>query len=182
MNKLSAEFILGEKPGVTRAGCGVCGARLSMDGGSWYGLYIKETCVNVDLRGGTGKIDHPKDLSKFRLVIDNPPTSPCSASINNGETFMTREWTNSPVINCGMSLFNNIPNGSNSTMSFNFSTLIGEIIFRDYDGVCVGYYIPVTYNGKIGMYDVITGTFCTAKTADAVTVSKSACLYKVGNW
>lgn len=182
MNKLSSEFILGEKPGVTRAGCGVCGARLSMDSGSWYGLYIKETCVNVDLRGGTGKIDHPKDLSKFRLVIDNPPTSPCSASINNGETFMTREWTNSPVINCGMSLFNNIPNGSNSTMSFNFSTLIGEIIFRDYDGVCVGYYIPVTYNGKIGMYDVITGTFCTAKTADAVTVSKSACLYKVGNW
>jgi hypothetical protein len=182
MNKLSAEFILGEKPGVTRAGCGVCGARLSMDSGSWYGLYIKETCVNVDLRGGTGKIDHPKDLSKFRLVIDNPPTSPCSASINNGETFMSREWTNSPVINCGMSLFNNIPNGTNDNMSLNFSTLIGEIIFRDYDGVCVGYYIPVTYNGKIGMYDLISGKFYTAKTASAVTVGNSGCLYKVGNW
>ena len=182
MNKLSSEFILGEKPGITRAGCGVCGARLSMDSGSWYGLYIKETCVNVDLRGGTGKIDHPKDLSKFRLVIDNPPTSPCSASINNGETTMTREWTDSPVINCGMSLFNNIPNGSNSGMSFNFSTLIGEIIFRDYDGVCVGYYIPVTHNGKIGMYDIISGGFCTAETASAVTDGKSGCLYKVGNW
>ena len=182
MNKLSAEFILGEKPGVTRAGCGVCGARLSMDSGSWYGLYIKETCVNVDLRGGSGKIDHPKDLSKFRLVIDNPPTSPYSASINNGETTMTHEWTNSPVINCGMSLFNNIPNGSTSAMSFNFSTLIGEIIFRDYDGVCVGYYIPVTYNGKIGMYDIISDTFCSAKTANAVTVGNSSCLYKVGNW
>jgi hypothetical protein len=181
MNKLSAEFILGEKPGVTRAGCGVCGARLSMDSGSWYGLYIKETCVNVDLRGGTGKIDHPKDLSKFRLVIDNPPTSPYSASINNGETTMTREWTDSPVINCGMSLFNNIPNGTSSNMSLNFSTLIGEIIFRDYDGVCVGYYIPVTYNGKIGMYDIISDAFCTAETASAVTVGNS-CLYKVGNW
>lgn len=182
MNKLSSEFILGEKPGVTRAGCGVCGARLSMDSGSWYGLYIKDTYVNVDLRGGTGMIDHPKDLSKFRLVIDNPPTSPYSASINNGETTMTREWTNSPVINCGMSLFNNIPNGTTSNMSLNFSTLIGEIIFRDYDGVCVGYYIPVTYNGKIGMYDIISGEFCTAKTASAVTVGNSGCLYKVGNW
>ena len=182
MNKLSSEFILGEKPGVTRAGCGVCGARLSMDSGSWYGLYIKDTYVNVDLRGGTGMIDHPKDLSKFRLVIDNPPTSPYSASINNGETTMTREWTDSPVINCGMSLFNNIPNGSTSNMSLNFSTLIGEIIFRDYDGVCVGYYIPVTYNGKIGMYDIISGEFCTAKTASAVTVGNSGCLYKVGNW
>ena len=182
MNKLSSEFILGEKPGATRAGCGVCGARLSMDSGSWYGLYIKETCVNVDLRGGTGKIDHPKDLSKFRLVIDNPQTSPYSASINNGETTMTREWTDSPVINCGMSLFNNIPNGTTSNMSLNFSTLIGEIIFRDYDGVCVGYYIPVTYNGKIGMYDIISGKFCTAKTPNAVTVGNSGCLYKVGNW
>ena len=182
MNELSSEFILGEKPGVTRAGCGVCGARLSMDSGSWYGLYIKDTHVNVDLRGGTGKIDHPKDLSKFKLVIDNPPTSPCSASINNGETTMTREWTNSPVIDCGMSLFNNIPNGSTSSMSLNFSTLIGEIIFRDYDGVCVGYYIPVTYNGKIGMYDVIEDEFCTAETASAVTINNSGCLYKVGNW
>ena len=136
----------------------------------------------MDLRGGTGKIDHPKDLSKFRLVIDNPPTSPCSASINNGETTMTREWTDSPVIDCGMSLFNNIPNGSTSNMSLNFSTLMGEIIFRDYDGVCVGYYIPVTYGGKIGMYDVITNKFCTAETASAVTTSKSSCLYKVGNW
>lgn len=182
MNELSSEFVLGEKPGVTRAGCGVCGARLSMDSGSWYGLYIKDTHINVDLRGGTGKIDHPKDLSKFKLVIDNPPTSTYSASINNGETTMTREWTNSPVINCGMSLFNNIPNGNTSNMSLNFSTLIGEIIFRDYDGVCVGYYIPVTYNGKIGMYDVIEGEFCTAETASAVTISNSGCLYKVGNW
>ena len=67
-------------------------------------------------------------------------------------------------------------------MSFNFYTRIGETIFRDYDGKCVGYYIPVTYDNKIGMYDVITNTFCTAETTTAVTVGNSACLYQVGNW
>lgn len=183
MNVLSSEFILGVKPNVAKANPAVCGARLaSGDGYPWYGLYMQDDGIRVDLRGYGSKISYPCSQTKFKLMIDNPPTSPCSATINNGEATITREWTTSPVIPYGMSLFNNIPNGSTTNMAFNYSTRIGEIIFRDYEGRCVGYYIPVTYEGKIGMFDVITQTFCTAKTASAVTISNSGCLYKVGNW
>ena len=183
MNLLSSEFILGEKPNVQRANPGVCGARLaSGDGYHWYGLYMQDDGVRVDLRAGGSKVAYPADRHRFKLVVDNPPTSPCSATINDGEATTTRVWTSSPVIPYAMSLFNNIPNGATSKMAFNFSTRIGDIIFRDYEGRCVGFYVPVTYQGKIGMFDVITQTFCTAKTASAVTISNSGCLYKVGNW
>lgn len=183
MNVLSSEFTLGLKPNVSIASPAICGARLASGSYTWYGLYLNENGIRVDLRGGGKVVNFPSNRSKFKLVIDNPETGPYSANINDGETFMTREWTDSPAIPYGMSLFNNIPNGATSGMAFNFSIRIGEIVFRDYEGRCVGYYIPVTNkDNKIGMYDVITGTFCTAKTANAVTVGNSSCLYKVGNW
>ena len=87
------------------------------------------------------------------------------------------------MINCGMSLFNNIPKDSTGKMSLNFTIKIGDIKFRDYDGVCVGYYIPVTNSaGKIGMYDVVSEKFYSASNAAAVTVGNSGCYYVVGNW
>ena len=186
MNLLSSEFILGLKSGVALANPAICGARLSSgDGKPWYGLYLHATDNNlkVDLRDIRSSISFPSDRSKFKLVVDNPPTSPYTASINNGETTVSQVWTSSRVIPHGMSLFNNIPDGTTQKMSFNYTIKIGEIKFRDYDGVCVGYYIPVTNSaGKIGMYDVVSGKFCTATTATAVTVDNQGCLYTVGNW
>lgn len=194
MNLLSSEFILGVKPGVdasAQADPAVCGARLgSGEGKPWYAIYMVSSdytvtnphMIHVDLRKERAYLEYPSNRNKFKLVIDNPQTTTYTVSTNNGETTVSKEWSNSIEIPYGMSLFNNIPNGTEKAMSFNHTTRIGEIKFRDYDGVCVGYYIPVTYNGKIGMYDVVTDTFCTAKTPSAVTVGTSGCLYKVGNW
>ena len=68
-------------------------------------------------------------------------------------------------------------------MSLNFTIKIGEIKFRDYDGVCVGYYIPVTNSdGRIGMYDVVNKKFYSSSEAAATADGKSGCYYKVGNW
>ncbi|MBR5821250.1 MAG: bacterial Ig-like domain-containing protein [Alistipes sp.] len=194
MNLLSSEFILGVKPGIkasAQADPAVCGARhASGDGKPWYAVYMVSSTstatnphmIHVDLRKERAYLEYPSNRNKFKLVIDNPATSPYTVSTNNGETTVSKEWLNTIEIPYGMSLFNNIPHETDKAMSFNYTTRIGEIKFRDYDGVCVGYYIPVTYNGKIGMYDVVTGTFCTAVTESAVTVSNSGCLYKVGNW
>lgn len=185
MNLLSSEFTLGLKPNASIAGPAVCGARLaSGDGKPWYGIYLhnNDGDIKVDLRDTRSSLAYPSDRSKFKLVIDNPATYTYTVSTNNGETTVSKVWTNSPEIPYGMSLFNNIPNGTTDPMSFNFTIRIGEIVFRDYEGRCVGYYIPVTYNGKIGMYDVVAKKFCTAATGSAVTVGNSGCLYKVGNW
>ena len=195
MNQLSSEFILGVKPGVKdseRGNPAVCGARLgSGEGKPWYAIYMVASTstatnpdmIHVDLRNVRSYLTYPSNKNKFKLVIDNPQTSPFTATTNNGETSVSQEWTDSSyVIPYGMSLFNNIPNGTEKDMSFNHTTRIGEIKFRDYDGKCVGYYIPVTYGGKIGMYDVVSRKFCTAETATAVTVGNSGCLYTVGNW
>ena len=189
MNQLSVEYNIGNKSNVTPIdGAGLCGARIAASevGASypWYGLYIWSKNINVDVRGSRFTLDYPKDTSKFNIKVINRRESPLTININNGEIVKDFTWNADKVdvIPLGMSLFNNIPNGTTSNMSFNFFTRIGEIIFRDYDGKCVGYYIPVTYDNKIGMYDVITNTFCTAETIAAVTVGNSACLYQVGNW
>ena len=183
MNTLSSEFTLGCKPGVELSTPGVCGARLASGSSTpWYGLYLKEDGVSVQLRNTTQVVPWPSDTSKFKVTIDNKETSPYRAKINNG-SYVSKEWTApTSVIPYGMSLFNNIPNGSTSNMSFNVQIRIGEIVFRKYDGECVGYYIPVVYENKIGMYDVMTQTFCTAKIANAVTLGNSDCLYNVGNF
>ena len=76
-----------------------------------------------------------------------------------------------------MSLFNNIPHGTTSNMYLHYSARIGTIIFRKANGECVGYYVPVVYDNKIGMYDAITQTFCTAEDTTATTVGASTCLY-----
>lgn len=183
MNTLSSEFTLGCKPGVELSTPGVCGARLA-SGSSvpWYGLYLKEDGVSVQLRNTTQIVPWPSDTSKFKVTIDNKETSPYRAKINNG-SYVSKEWTApTSVIPYGMSLFNNIPNGSTSNMSFNIQIRIGEIVLRKYDGECVGYYIPVVFENKIGMYDVITQEFYTAKIANAVTLGNSDCLYNVGNF
>ena len=183
MNTLSSEFTLGCKPGVKLSTPGVCGARLASGSSTpWYGLYLKEDGVSVQLRNTTQVVPWPSDTSKFKVTIDNKETSPYRAKINNG-SYVSKEWTApTSVIPYGMSLFNNIPNGSTSNMSFNIQIRIGEIVLRKYDGECVGYYIPAVYENKIGMYDVMTQTFCTAKIANAVTLGDSDCLYNVGNF
>ena len=184
-NRLSLECFIGKRPEVTHAsGSGLFGARLasSENDNPWFGLYVPVENVRVDARGVMNKVPYPSDMSKMKVTLDNRPTSPMYASVNDGEPVAT-EWTTSDVLNVPMSLLNNIPDGSTTNMNFNIYFRIGEMKFRDYDGRCVYYYIPVTDSSKkIGMFDVINQRFCTAATTAAVTVGNSSCVHAVGNW
>lgn len=182
-NVLSMEAIIGEKSGVTPAAAGIMGARLaSGDDYPYYGLYFKDDAFYVYMRNEPVAIPYPASRGKYKLVIDNPETSPITARINDGVP-VTKDWTApTSVIPYGMSLFNNIPHGTTSGMKVNVSARIGDIIHRKPNGECVGYYTPVVYDNKIGMYDQVTKQFYTAATANAVTISNSNCLYSVGNW
>ena len=184
-NRLSLECYIGKRPEIAHAsGSGLFGARLasSENANPWFGLYVPLENVRVDARGVLNKVPYPSDMSKMKVTLDNRPTSPMYASINDGEPVAT-EWTTSDVINVPMSLLNNIPDGSTTAMNYNIYFRIGEMKFRDYDGKCVYYYIPVTdSSNKIGMFDVINQRFCTAETAAAVTVGNSGCVHAIGNW
>ena len=184
-NRLSLECYIGKRPEITHAsGSGLFGARLasSENENPWFGLYVPLENVRVDARGVLNKVPYPSDMSKMKVTLDNRRTSPMYASVNDGEPIAT-EWTTSDVINVPMSLLNNIPDGATTAMNYNIYFRIGEMRFRDYDGKCVYYYIPVTdSSNKIGMYDVVNQRFCTAATASAVTIGNSGCLHQVGNW
>lgn len=184
-NRLSAEYTIGIRPGVTHtSGAGLLGARLASSNNPtpWYGLYTPVENIRVDARNINKTINYPSDKSKMKITVDNRQTSPLYVSVNGTNT-VEGAWTVSDVINEKMSLFNNIPAGSTSNMAFNVVFRIGEMRFRDYTGRCVYYYIPVkNSNNQIGMFDVITQTFCTAETTGAVTIGNSACLYELGNW
>lgn len=184
MNVLSMEATLGSKPNTTtRDGAGLMGARLaSGDGYPYYAVYWPNNeSMWVGARNKKCDCSLPTDITKVKLGVDNPATSPFSVKVNNGAA-VECAWTDSPVIPHGMCLFNNIPDGSTSTFYINRHVRIGDILFRSADGECVGYYTPVTYDGKIGMYDQISKAFYTAETAAAVTVGNSGCYYAVGNW
>lgn len=184
MNVLSMEADLGSKPNVTtRDGAGLMGARLaSGDGYPYYAVYWPDNAsMWVGARNKKCTCALPNEATEVKLVVNNPATSPFSVKVNDGAA-VECAWTNSPVIPHGMCLFNNIPDGSTSTFYINRHVRIGDILFRNADGECVGYYTPVTYDGKIGMYDQISKAFYTAETAAAVTVGNSGCLYAVGNW
>ena len=184
-NTLSMEAMLGYKSNVElgAAGPGILGSRLaSGDGTCWYGLYAQASGVRVDIHNSNNLVPWPADTNKFKLTVNNPRTSPGSANINNGETSVVINWTKEEVIPHTMSLFNNIPYGSTSNMSQNWGIKIGDLCFRDYEGRAVRYYVPAVKNNIIGMYEVLSGTFCTAQTASACTVGNSAQLWKTGNW
>lgn len=184
-NRLSMECYIGKRPNVTHAsGSGLFGARLASSDNSnpWYGMYVPTEHIRVDARNTNVVIPYPSDKSKIKVVLDNRQTSPMYASANDGAV-VEHAWTKSDVINVPMSLLNNIPNGSTTNMNFNIYFRIGEMKFRDYDGRCVYYYIPVVdSSNKIGMFDVINQRFCTAATAAAVTIGNSSCVHEVGNW
>ena len=184
-NRLSLECYIGKRPEVTHtSGSGLFGARLASSDNSnpWYGMYVPVENVRVDARNSNLSIPYPSDMSKFKVTLNNKQTSPMYGSVNDGEP-IAKEWTTSDVINEKMSLFNNIPAGSTTNMNFNYFFRIGEMKFRDYDGQCIYYYIPVTNSSKqIGMYDVINQRFATAETTEAVTIGNSNCVHAVGNW
>ena len=180
-NTLSMEITLGEKPNVTRANAGSLGARTTSSGVNYYGVYMRDDGIYAYARGKSAVVPYPGLTTQFKLVVDNPETSPFSARVNDGE-IVTKAWTDSPEIPYGMSLFNNVPRDSTSALYINHTIRIGDIILRKYDGECVGYYTPAVNNNKIGMYDQVTKQFYTAETAAAVTVGNSGCLYAVGNW
>ena len=180
-NTLSMEITLGEKPNVTRANAGSLGARTTSSGVNYYGVYMRDDGIYAYARGKLAIVPYPGLTTQFKLVVDNPETSPFSARVNDG-AIVTKEWTDSPEIPYGFSLFNNVPRDSTSALYINHSVRIGDIILRKADGECVGYYTPAVNNNKIGMYDQVTKQFYTASTANAVTVGNSACLYAVGNW
>lgn len=184
-NRLSMECYIGKRPNVTHSsGSGLFGARLASSENSnpWYGLYVPVDNIRVDARNSNIAVPYPSDMSKIKVVLDNRQTSPMYASANDGAV-VEKAWTTSDVINVPMSLFNNIPDGSTTNMNFNYFFRIGEMKFRDYEGRCVYYYIPVVNSSKqIGMFDVINQRFCTAATAAAVTIGNSSCVHEVGNW
>lgn len=183
-NTLSMEAIIAHKANTVGDEAGILGARLESGSGiNYYAIYWKagSGTVNVRLRNMTCAYTVPTTTKKATIVVDNPSTSPLTVKINDGEA-VKYNWTDSLVIPHPMSLFNNLPHGSTSTYYINRDSQIGDLVFRKENGECVGYYTPVVYDGKIGMYDQISKTFYTAVTASAVTISNSACLYSVGNW
>lgn len=184
-NRLSMECYIGKRPNVTHAdGSGLFGARLASSENSspWYGLYVPTSNINVYARNSAIPVPYPSDKSKIKVVLDNRQASPMYASANDGAV-VEKAWTTSDVINVPMSLLNNIPDGSTTNMNFNIYFRIGEMKFRDYDGRCVYYYIPVVNSANvIGMFDVINQRFCTAATVAAVTIGNSNCVHEVGNW
>lgn len=184
-NRLSMECYIGKRPNVTHtSGSGLFGARLASSDNSnpWYGMYVPVENVRVDARNSNIAVPYPSDKSKIKVVLDNRQTSPMYASVNDGVA-VEKAWTTSDVINVPMSLFNNIPDGSTTSMNFNYFFRIGEMKFRDYEGRCVYYYIPVVNSANvIGMFDVINQRFCTAETVAAVTIGNTNCVHEVGNW
>lgn len=183
-NTLSMEAIIAHKANPAGDEAGILGARLESGSGiNYYAIYWKSGSgtVNARLRNMTCAYTVPTTTKKATIVVDNPSTSPLTVKINDGEA-VEYNWTDSLVIPHPMSLFNNLPHGSTATYYINRDSQIGDLIFRKENGECVGYYTPVVYDGKIGMYDQISKTFYTAATASVVTISNSACLYSVGNW
>lgn len=184
-NVLSMEANIGHKPSSGSDTSATLGARLaSGDGINYYAIYWTSGSGEIKIRLRNTTFVYPVATSdKFaKIVVNNKETSPLTIRVNDGAE---REyaWTGSYVIPHPMCLFNNIPDGSTSSYYINRDSQIGEIRFRDYDGRCVGYYIPVvSADSKIGMYDVISQKFYTAKTASAVTTTNSGCYYSVGNW
>ena len=184
-NALSMEANIGHKSSSSSDTSGTLGARLaSGDGINYYAIYWTSGSGEIKVRMRNTTFIYPVATSaKFaKIVVNNREASPLTIQVNDGAE-RDYAWTNSYVIPHPMCLFNNIPDGATGTYYINRDSQIGEIRFRNYDGRCVGYYIPVlSANSKIGMYDVISQKFHTAETASAVTTTNSGCYYSVGNW
>lgn len=183
-NTLSMEAIIAHKANSVGDEAGILGARLESGSGvNYYALYWKSGSgtVNVRLRNMTCAYTVPTTTKKARIVVDNPSTSPLTVKINDGEA-VEYNWTSSLVIPHAMSLFNNLPHGSTASYYINRDSQIGDLVFRKENGECVGYYTPVVYEGRIGMYDQISKKFYTASEVNATTVGNSGCYYAVGNW
>lgn len=116
----------------------------------------------------------------FELKFDNPSVSPATLQIDDGEV-ESFAWTEQQTITPPIALFCNALEGNSS---YNVPYIqIGDIILSDADGNIVGYYVPCTNDSnRIGMYDLVTDTFCTSSTASYTTVGNSSCPYSVGNW
>lgn len=191
INTLSLEQTIGQKPSTTNATIGIWGARPVSGTGSGMGYCIywngtDDAPFYVRVRDVQCNIPEAKDLEKIKLVIDNKQTSPYDVYING--TKYSKEWTvaNDVLLdssNTRITLFNNIPYGNTAGMYINFTVRLGAMLFRNYEGECVAYFVPCTDASKrIGMYDVVSKTFYTASKAASVTVGNSAVLYEIKNW
>lgn len=181
LNELSLELTLGQKSS-TSTSPAIFGARMGDTTATSFSLYNTSTDgFRMNARGK--QVMNTTFISaKTKLEFINPAASPAYWRVNGGELHAT-EWTNSIVITCPIMLFNNATYTDTSTnYSLHAQARIGDMIFRTADGECVGYYIPVTYDGVIGMYDFVSETFYTASNTTVVTVADSGCLYAVGNW
>lgn len=187
INTLSLEQTIGQKPNATNAAIGIWGARPASGMGCciyWNGT--DSDPFNVRVRNVQLNVPEAKDLEKIKLVIDNKQSSPYDVYVNG--TKYSKEWTvaNDVLLdssNTRITLFNNIPYGNTAGMYINFTVRLGAMLFRNYEGECVAYFVPCTDESKrIGMYDVVSKTFYTASKAAAVTVGNSGVLYQVANW
>lgn len=182
---LSLEARIGKTDAATD-NAGWFGARNNASGNISCSLYYGDTNgLNPVWRGvgtssPTGSL-FPSADTPVKLEIINPSTAPYYVKVN-GETVAQGSWETSPVISSKFLLFNNVWDTATNKFAINKSAEIGDMIFRKSDGECVGYYVPCVYDGKIGMYDVVSESFYTATTASAVTIANSGCYYAVANW
>lgn len=183
-NTLSMEAYIGQKANAVQDNAGILGARLASGSGvNYYALYwtADSGTVNVRMRNKTCAYSVPTSTLKAKIIVNNPSTSPLTVQINDG-VVTSYDWTDSLVIPHPMTLFNNLPYGSTETYYINRDAQIGDLVFRKENGECVGYYTPVVYEGRIGMYDQISKQFYTSSAVNATTVGNSGCYYAVGNW
>lgn len=182
LNELSLELTFGQKSS-TAYSPATLGARMGSTTASSFSVYNNSGGLYVYVRGRYCQVTSSLISDRSKLEIINPANSPVYCRINGGN-LKEFEWTDpAEVITCPIMLFNSAPYTDTTTSySLQQQSRIGDIILRKADGECVGYYVPVTYNGVIGMYDIVSETFYTAETTTVVTVANSGCLYAVGNW
>lgn len=186
MNALSTEMILGANTGFTGGNTPIWGVRNASAAGTSNGLYARYQTDHIELTGGYVNgvwYDFIATLSdapnKFELIIGSESPAYCQL---NGSDKTSIEWTNKVIVPHGSFILANAQYDTTANITLAAAVKIGDIILRKEDGECVGYYVPTVYDGKIGMYDIVSETFYTAATATAVTISNSGCLYAVGNW
>lgn len=181
LNELSLETKIAIK-GTTQQAPALFGVRNAADWMTSYSVYCNETQgIAGALRGVAWETGYFLNQTPTVFEIINPSVSPAYWRINGGDLHEI-PWDSTFAIPHGFAILNNVQYNATSKNAINVQARIGYIILRKADGECVGYYVPTVYEGKIGMYDIVSKQFYTAVTASVVTIEDSGCLYDVGNW
>ncbi len=162
------------------------GVRNTSDAATSYSAYITGTAngggVGVWLNGvkkytsAALSVGYTPNI----LVIDPKTASPAEITLNGVSD--ESPYSSTVTIPHGFVLFTNPIYTGASNMNLSEYVAIGDIVLTDSSGNLAGYYVPVVYNGQIGMYDGVSETFYSCSTAKYATIGNSACIYSVGSW